>query len=789
MITSTLKNIVYILGPKIDNLSPDTFVKLKIGMSKNNLVNFNQRLTSHQRSAAGDIVHGKFSTNETDTPVREHICDTYPLQFGYVPGVGKGVGREVIMSRVKDVPFLLEHINRYFNDANFGTAKLNSFPLRNEQKNCLVKTMTFYSDPINTGREFLWDCKMRFGKTHTAYELITQMSFKLIFILTGHPTDTKDAWLKAIDHVDFPDLMAHNFIDASDQKYSNTPIIIVDSNKPTIIFASTHDFAALTEAGFKEKFRNFAEFTFDLLIKDECHTHVDTPRTMEAIAKIKCKHILNLSGTPFRARWEERFSEEAQFTWSYINEQQARAEEIAKLGNDLAEKEGQYYWLCPMKIFTILLSAELYEETEQFTEEEGFTFTKLFAVDKQNDKYMFRNDIAVRAFINALCRGFIMPYSKQAHNSHQYKSISLKHALWYVPGVKEANLLAAMLRKHEIFKRYDIIIAAGDNGNEGNDTTRLVKERIAHIESGRDERYSGTITLSCGKLSHGVSIPEWGTVLNLSDMKTAQLYFQLIFRGQTPWKGMKNECYVFDFNPNRTLNHIRTLAKATANTGNIMPVLTEMLNVFNVLYYEGNEFRQLSASDLIAKIESGFGRSTNLVGLQNLFSELPFELDAELGEGLDDIEGGVSSKAKDIDVNHNDSAPNGKNTKRTNKNNGDSDDNENDDENDGDSGKDDAQLSDEQKAARVKTALKSVPLYFCFTGDNDFNSLVSGLSDVRNSVVCKIITGLPARSLKKILNNQSQDKKRIIDDGIVRFRALELKDHEEFQKEFNISEN
>src|SRR5258708_1871069 len=581
-----------------------------------------------------------------------------------------------------------------------------------------------------------------------------------------------------MDHVDF-DFGINNFIDAS--KQGNTPIV-PDPNKRTIIFSSLQDFARMTEGGFKEKFSNFPELTFDLLVKDECHLHFDTIKTKEAISQLNCKHILNLSGTPFQALWEERFMDDAKFTWSYINEQFARAQEIDKLGRELAEKEGQYYWLCPMKIFTILLSAELYEESEQFTDDEGFTFTKLFAVEDKNGKYAFRNDTAVRAFVNSICRGFIMPYSKQAHNSHQYTSINLKHAIWYVPGVKEANMLAAMLRKHDTFKHYDIIIAAGHNGDEGNDTVKLVETRIADIESGRNKRHIGTITLTCGKLSHGVSIPEWGSVLNLSDMKSAQLYFQLIFRAQTPCKnGPKHECYVFDFNPNRTLTHIHTLAEATAGTNNIMPVLSEMLNVFNVLCYEGTDFKQVKAEELIEKLESGFGRSTSLLGLQSLFSELPFEWDTELGEELCDIEGIGNSKVRDIDVNRNDSAPNGKNTKRRN---GDSDyEKSDDDDEDADANNDnDEELSEDQKKARIKIALKAVPLYLFFTGDDSFDGLVNNLSANQNSIACKTITGLLARSLKKILITQPQEKKQIISQGITRFRALESKDHNEFCK-------
>jgi hypothetical protein len=779
MTPSAHKNLVYFFGPEITHLAPDTRINIKIGLSGNNNENFFQRLGEHQRHCPRDICHASFPTNGGDAAVRKLMCSMFPQKFG----TNRGKGHEVISLLVKDVQFLLEQSKLYFNDINYGNAKLYSFSMRQEQIDFVRRVVAFFSDPLNIGKEFLCDAKMRFGKTHTAYEVIMAMDFGLILILTGRPTDTKKAWIDAMNHTDF-DFGPDNFIDASLQ--GKEPIV-VNPNKRTIIFSSLQDFARIIEGGFKEKFVNFPTLTFDLLIKDEVHLAFDTPNTEQSLSKINYKHALELSGTAFQALFEGRFTDDAKFTWSYIDEQRARKEELVRLGQEVAEKEGQYYWLCPMKIFTILLSPQLYNEADQFTEEEGFTFTKLFATEEKNGKLAFRNDIAVRSFINTLCHSSVMPYSNQAHNVHQYNSINIKHTLWCVPGVPEAKTLAALLKKHEIFKQYDIIVAAGDNDKEGNDTVNLVESRIASIESGINKTHIGTITLSCGKLFHGVSIPEWGSVFNLSDMKSAQLYFQLIFRCQTPWSGIedkhpggpKYECYVFDFNPNRTLTHIHELAKLTAKEDNIKHALSEYLNVFNVLCYDENGFRTVSPDDLISKLESGFGSSTSLLGLQNLFAELPFEMDAELWEGLADIEGGGSSKSKVIEVNHND-AKNGKNTKRKSEEddiNDDSDDNTDDDNEDDN---DDKDISEDQKLARMKLALKTVPLYFLFTRDESFNDLISNLTTNENAIVCKAITGIPARSLKKVLSNQSQDKKDAISLGLTRFRLHEKKDYEEF---------
>lgn len=761
---------IYITGIDPKNCDPEEFIQQKIGQANNNHVNRKERLSERQRHVPGAMEHEFFPTHQGDKLIREYLCSKFPMQFR--PNMG--AGHDVIDLKAKDFSFLIEQTTRYFNDVNIGNTKQHSFSLRAEQDAFLLKAIAFFSNPDNLGREFLADAKMRFGKTHSSYELIMRMDLGLILILTGRPTDTKKAWLDAIDHVDF-DFDQDDLIDAS--KQGDVPITIDPNKRRTIIFASLQDFARNSEDGVKEKFKHFHEMTFDLLIKDECHLAFDTANTKAAIAKLSCKHILNLSGTPYRALLEERFDDDAKFTWSYIDEQRARAKEIIELGQDEAEKGGQYYWLCPMKIFTILLSPELYKDANLFTEEEGFTFTKLFSVDENNGKCFFRNDVAVKAFINALCHGVVMPYSDQAHNAHQYKSINLKHSLWYVPGVREANLLAAMLKQHDIFKAYDIVIAAGNNGGEGNETVTLVKNRIADIETGRNRSHIGTITLSCGKISHGVSIPELGSVFNLSDMKSAQLYFQLIFRGQTPWVGKKHECYVFDFNPNRTLEHIHTVSKAGAGTGDVRKVLSEMLDVFNVICYNGTEFNRMNADELISKLETGFGRGSSLEGLQSLLSNMEFEIDEELLQDMVDVEFGVAVKSK-VEVNRNDNVPNGKNTKRP-KNDDDKDDDDTDNIDDNDdiiNDKNKEELFDEQLIERTKAALRTIPLYWAFTGDDCYDTLMTNLTSKANSQACKDITGLSGHKLRKILSSQSEDKKRMINQGIMRFRGLEIMD-------------
>jgi hypothetical protein len=722
-----------------------------------------QRLNERKRQV-GRTDDWLYSTNETDTTIINHICGKYPLKFGRPLGVGTGPGRELITFLRKDLELLDETINRFINKANFGNDKLHAYSMREEQKACLAKTFSFFQNKENSGKEFLWNAKMRFGKSFTAYKLIMQSDARLVLILTNRPTDTIKAWIDEKDHVDFD---FDYFIDAS--KQGSIPIV-VDPNKRTIIFSSLQDFICMIEGGgFKEKFANFPKLNFDLIIADEYHLG-DTEKKKKAIAKLQYKNILNLSGTPFQALSEERFSDDAMFTWSYIDEQKARKQEIARLGIKKAKTIGQYYWLSPMKLFTIalsenLLSSDPYKEADLFTEEEGFSLYKLFAAEKINDEYVFKNDIAVNLFLNSLCHGFVMPYSRQAHNARQYSAINLKHTLWYVPGVAAAYALAAVLEKHEIFKKYAITIAAGDNGDQGNDTTKLVSDSISHVESGRDKLHIGTIVISCGKLSHGVSIPEWGSVLLLNDTTSDQLYFQLIFRGQTPWKGRKNECYVFDFNPNRTLKHIHSLAKASAGTGDIMPVAKEILNMFNVLSYEDNGWNQVNVDDLMTKVYDSFGRATSLKELQDLFGNLSVDIDKSLKNELKLIDVNVVKTTTKVSGND---IKNGKNSKSNDRS-----DNHNDDDFDNDNEKKKPSNEDTRARDKAKIVLESIPLYLITTRDLSYEDMIYGMNSESGDIACKSITGVSGREIRKILNNQPDGVKRSINEGIMRLRRAE----------------
>jgi hypothetical protein len=784
MTISGFTNKVYIIGTDTSNLAPNIRIEAKIGMSKNNQKNHKQRIAEHKRHLGNDIVFGTFPTNEGDAAVRKYLCYRFPDK------IAQDSAREVVSLLVEDRDFLIDQMTRYFNAVNSGNSpydddvKSKSFLSQDEQVECLDKTESWMRDPINIGRTFLWDCKMRFGKTHTTYELIMRMDFNLILILTNRPTDTKKSWIDAMDHVDF-DFGVNNFIDASTRTDPITPI----ANDRTIIFASLQDFATPL---LKDKFSNFPNLIFDLVVCDESHIAFDTENTKNALDNLRYNYMLHLSGTPFKALLDNRFGDDDKFTWSYINEQRVRNIEIEAASHPnsgLLKTDGKHYWNCPMTIFTILLSEELYKEAFWFTEDEGFTFTKLFATNGKDDELTWLNGTAVYSFLDAISIGKIMPYSNQAHGCHQYKHpVCLKHALWCLPGVKEVKLMAKTLREHKVFKQYDIIVAAGDNEGEDSNTVREVQDRIRSIEekTPRNTEHKGTITLTCGKLSHGVSVPEWGSVFIFSDLSSTQLYFQIIFRGQTPWKvGNKKACYVFDFNPNRTLSHFNTLAATIAGSGDVNPILNEMLEVFNVMCYEGNVFKSLDASDLMSKLNDCFGRSTSLLGIQTLFSELDSDIDdMDLGNDLEGIEGGSASKSKDIKVNENPGAPNGKNSRHVSGDGDNNDDPDNKDGSDNPLPKTDKVISDEDKKERRRKALRAVPLFLFCNNSISFDEFLDSL-DQSNDRLCRAMTGLQSRTLRKILLGQIPEKKNKISEAIRRFRCSEIKDNDDIQNELN----
>jgi type III restriction/modification enzyme restriction subunit len=748
-------NIVYIFGPDVTSLKDDDIMAFKLGLAKNNETNFTQRFSEHKRHCPHDIQLLKFETDTTDGPVHRHLRKTVPHLFKSI----RGEGHEVITCTYKNYLILYDEIVRYLNGVNTGSKKLNCFPPRDEQADCIAKTIVHYSNPENISIPFLWNAKPRFGKTFTFYQLMMEMDLQIVLILTRRPTDTKDAWKKETDHTDF-DFGSENIIDSSEHQKP----IILKPNQRNIVFASLQDFDLS-----KPKFAFIKNIEWDMIVGDEVHFGFETEKALEAIAQLKSKYApLYLSGTPFKILSHGiKFTSNNTYTWSYLEEQVARQKEIETLGVTNAKLDGQYYWLCPIRPFIIdIVDANAFKEAALFSEEEGFTFSKLFYTTpdaRVEGVRSFTYKRFVSEFLDFLCSAR-MPYGHQVHTG-LFKDIEKTHTLWYLPGVPECNALAEMLRKHNTFKDYLIKVVAGDNEGDHNGNLNIVKQAIGTYDT--LEHKIGTITLTCGKLTHGVSIPEWGSVFVMSDMESAQEYFQLIFRGQTPRSeahkmGGKYAAGVIDFSPSRVLKAYYELAVSRAVNNNVPAAIRTVIDVFNPICFDGNTFRSFEVKDVLNNFTFGYASRSSFT---NFFRGIEFDMDEKIIADVSELVDG--ERSKDGSPVGDSKVKKGKNTKR------DHNDKDDDDSDTGDDKPKD-KLTEAEVRKRVIEGLARLPLLLEVYDGDTVEQFVGSIQDD----VCKEITGLSKRTIgSALLGTKSEARRGAMSTVIAKFRQKEKEDY------------
>lgn len=444
------------------------------------------------------------------------------------------------------------------------TPGASDYQLRQEQKQAVEKTLAyFHAHEGEEKNEFLWNAKPRFGKTLTAYDLCLKLKAQKILIVTNRPA-IANSWYD--DYVKFigtesglrflseADALADKPYCMSREQYLG----LARSGKVDgcIEFVSLQDLKGSVNFGGKyDKLRHVAELTWDILIIDEAHEGVDTFKTDVAFDRINRKYTLHLSGTPFKAIANEKFPEQAIFNWTYADEQQAKTD-----WPDDSELRNPYEDMPKLNMYTYQMSDIISDKVQRGIQIDGETKEYAFDLDEffatKNGKFEHLDDI--RKFLDALTTQKKYPFSTPELRDE------LRHTFWMLNRVDSARALAKLLQKHEVFKDYEIILAAGDGKIDDDDENvksfDKVREAIARAESGKPGVKTKTITISVGQLTTGVTIPEWTGVLMLSNMKSPSLYMQAAFRAQNPCLFHRNgtflrkeNAYVFDFDPARTL--------------------------------------------------------------------------------------------------------------------------------------------------------------------------------------------------------------------------------------------
>jgi superfamily II DNA or RNA helicase len=432
------------------------------------------------------------------------------------------------------------------------TAEKTDYVLRSEQEDAVVKAKEYFEN--NEKGEFLWNAKPRFGKTLASYDLAKRIDAKKVLIVTNRPA-IANSWFD--DYEEFID--GYVFISETSSLKERATITrkqhIAGSNiKPHFTFLSLQDLKqSIYFGGGLEKLSWIADHKWDLLIIDEAHEGIDTERTNAAFSAVNRKHTLHLSGTPFKQLANEKFSKEAIFNWTYLDEQKIKQIEIEE------DETGQHTELPDLKLFTYRISQmttdQVNEGVEIDNKNHDFTFdlNQFFATNSSNK---FIHEEEVKAFLKNLSTNEKYPFSTPELRNE------LKHTFWYVGNrVNSVKALEPLLKQDPVFKDYKVIVAAGDgrtreeeenNFKANEDSFKKVKKAISENEK--------TITLSCGQLTTGVTVKEWTAVLMLADIKSPSEYMQTAFRAQNPFKEYRNgdlyvkkSAYLFDFAPTRVL--------------------------------------------------------------------------------------------------------------------------------------------------------------------------------------------------------------------------------------------
>ena len=521
------------------------------------------------------------------------------------------------------------------------------FSMRDEQARAVHKTydyfMSIWRDDKNSSPRFLWNAKMRFGKTFSAYQLAKKLGSKKILVVTFQPV-VEDAWQTDLEnHIDFEGwqyLSRANDVDPSKIKSSN----------PFVYFGSLQDLLGRNANGnIKAKNEWLHTINWDLVIFDEYHfgawresakdlfaldedkitkdelLHDNQKKIKDKIADlseplgkeadflpITARAFLYLSGTPFKVLSSGEFIEEQIFNWTYTDEQRAKED----FSLSFPKKRNPYAALPQMRLLTYQMPDELLAVASggEFDE---FDLNSFFEASGTGKSATFKHKDDVQKWLDTI-RGGYLPQSAEhlkigKRPPFPYSDIRLlpylQHSFWFMHSVSSCYAMANLLseRYNVFWHDYEVVVAAGTSAGIGLEALPPVRNAI---KDGFDTK---TITLTCNKLTTGVTVPQWSSMLMLRNLKSPQTYFQSAFRVQSPWsiknpngdnpneeEILKPVCFVFDFAPTRALRQLSEYGIGLSpNESNPEKAVEDLVSFLPVLAYDGANMTQIDAGGIL----------------------------------------------------------------------------------------------------------------------------------------------------------------------------------------------
>ena len=525
--------------------------------------------------------------------------------------------------------------------------RTQDFKMRPEQKEAVTKTAEYFesfaADKSNEGltAHFLWNAKMRFGKTFTAYQLALRMKWKHVLVLTFKPA-VKTAWKE--DLLTHKDFKGWTFV----EKQENREFNHVDLSQRFVCFASFQDVLGTNSVGgIKATNEWIQQVHWDCIILDEYHfgawgknakeyynkqdiatriaeetqkiyaEDAASKKEMEAretfdegLMPLETKHYLYLSGTPFRAIASGEFIEEQIYNWTYSDEQSA------KYNWDNSKGANPYLSLPKMVMMTYQLPDKIREIAEggEFCE---FDLNEFFSADDEtfiNEEYVQTwVDLIHGAYAENVVSDLKLQDKKPPFPFSDTRLLDyLRHTFWFLPTVASCKAMKKLLEKpvnRKFFGRYKIIVAAGNEAGMGAEAVNPVYASMGNPQE------DCTITLSCGKLSTGVTVKPWTGIFMLRNSSSPETYFQAAFRVQSPWT-MRDEwgeevvlkplCYVFDFAPNRALHQVADYScRLSVDEHNPEKKVNDFIQYLPILAYDGSSMKQIDAAGILDMAMSG----------------------------------------------------------------------------------------------------------------------------------------------------------------------------------------
>lgn len=517
---------------------------------------------------------------------------------------------------------------------------------RPEQREAIDKTRT----RLKKGNHMLWNAKMRFGKTLSALQVVKEEEFVRTLILTHRPVVDK-GWFEDFGKI-FYDRKNYRYGSRINGENFDSLERMVAKGQKYVFFASMQDLRGSEAVGGKfDKNDRVFSTPWDFIIVDEAHEGTKTElgqNVLKELTKEKTK-VLQLSGTPFNLF--DDYAEADIYTWDYVMEQKAKLAWAV----DNPYEPNPYASLPSINIYTYDLGNLMSEFVE---DEKAFNFREFF---RTKDDGTFVHDKDVERFLDLMCRDdkdSLYPYSND-----EYRRI-FRHTLWMVPGVKAAKALSAKLQAHAVFGLFKVVNVAGD-GDEEEENAEALKAVEKAIGDDPNETY--TITLSCGRLTTGVSVKPWTGVFMMagSFSTSAAGYMQTIFRVQTPYchnGRMKEQCYAFDFAPDRTLRVLAEAAKVSTKVGKQTDgdrqILGDFLNFCPIISIEGSQMKPYDVKTMMAQLKKAQIEKVVQCGFEDgaLYNDELLKLTEVELEAFKHLKGKIGAtkamaKSGDIDVN------------------------------------------------------------------------------------------------------------------------------------------